>query len=51
MRGKFFVSSTKALSVVFTSATLLLLSLDNKVDAATFNPSPIFKNVESYTTK
>ncbi|BAZ36596.1 hypothetical protein NIES4101_25150 (plasmid) [Calothrix sp. NIES-4101] len=44
------MANIKALSAVFTSATLLLLSLDKKVDAATFNPSPAFKNVASYTT-
>lgn len=44
------MANIKALSAVFTSATLLLLSLDKKVDAATFNPSPTFKNVASYTT-
>ncbi len=44
------MANIKALSAVFTSATLLLLSLDKKVDAATFNPSPAFKNVTSYTT-
>jgi Chlorophyllase len=44
------VANIKALSVVLTSATLLLLSLDNKVDAATFNPSPTFEDVASYTT-
>ncbi|HAZ44527.1 MAG TPA: alpha/beta hydrolase [Cyanobacteria bacterium UBA11371] len=44
------MTNIKALSIVFTSASLLLLSPNNKAGAVTFNPAPIFEDVASYTT-
>lgn len=40
----------KALSVALTGASLLILSTTKTATATTFNPSPLFTDVTSYTT-
>lgn len=42
--------SIKALSVVFTSTSLLVLGVNEIADASDFNPTPVFDNIASYTT-
>ncbi|MBD2776284.1 alpha/beta hydrolase family protein [Iningainema tapete] len=42
--------SLKALSVVCTSTSLLVFGVNEIADASSFNPTPIFDNIASYTT-